>query len=210
MEVLHQLIIFFSNYGYIAVFCVLLACGFGLPIPEDITLVAGGVICGAFEGNLDVRVMAIVALCGVVIGDSIMFMLGKFLGPKVKTLPVLRKIFTEQIYQKMQSKVHRYGHWVLFVARFLPGLRAPIFMTAGISRKVPYWKFLLMDGTAALISVPIWVYAGYYFAHDLDRLVELVKHSEKMVIYGAIIVIASFAFVIWLRKRNKKRTNLHS
>ena len=27
----------FSNYGYIAVFLVLVACGFGVPIPEDIT-----------------------------------------------------------------------------------------------------------------------------------------------------------------------------
>ena len=38
------LIEFFSSYGYWAVFLVLLACGFGVPIPEDVTLVSGGVI----------------------------------------------------------------------------------------------------------------------------------------------------------------------
>ena len=37
---------FFTQYGYAAVFFVLVACGFGVPIPEDVTLVAGGVISG--------------------------------------------------------------------------------------------------------------------------------------------------------------------
>lgn len=205
MEVLHQLIDFFANYGYVAVFLVLLACGFGVPIPEDITLVAGGVICCALSSNLDVRIMLVVALAGVIVGDGIMFVLGRLLGPKVKTLPLLRKVFTDNIYRKMQEKVHKYGHWVLFVARFLPGLRAPIFMTAGISRKVPYWKFLLMDGTAALISVPVWVYAGYYFAHDLDDLVEWVKHSEAVVIISAILAVVIMFVVIFYKKYKLKR-----
>lgn len=205
MEVLHQLIGFFGSYGYVAVFLVLLACGFGVPIPEDITLVAGGVICCALASHLDVRIMLVVALAGVIVGDGIMFVLGRSLGPKVKTLPLLRRVFTENIYRKMQDKVHKYGHWVLFVARFLPGLRAPIFMTAGISRRVPYWKFLLMDGTAALISVPIWVYAGYYFAHDLDDLVEWVKHSEAIVIASASIAVVISIIVIIYKKYKSKR-----
>ena len=37
---------FFLQYGYAAVFAVLIACGFGVPIPEDITLVTGGIISG--------------------------------------------------------------------------------------------------------------------------------------------------------------------
>lgn len=206
MEILHELIAFFSNYGYFAVFLVLLACGFGLPIPEDITLVAGGVICCALSSNLDVRIMLVVSLLGVIIGDGTMFMLGRLLGPKVKTLPFLRRVFTDNVYKKMQEKIHKYGHWVLFVARFLPGLRAPIFMTAGISRKVPYWKFLLMDGTAALISVPIWVYAGYYFAHDLDDLVEWVKHSETVVIGSVAVLAIVLSVYFFIKKRKNTRS----
>jgi membrane protein DedA with SNARE-associated domain len=46
MTIFHVLLPIFTEYGYVAVFLVLLACGFGLPLPEDITLVAGGVIAG--------------------------------------------------------------------------------------------------------------------------------------------------------------------
>ncbi len=192
MEILNELIVFFTSYGYIAVFLVLVACGFGLPIPEDITLVSGGVIC-ALTNHLSVHTMLIVALMGVIIGDGTMFTLGRLLGPRVKKLPLLRRIFTEKIYQRMQEKVHKYGNWILFVARFLPGLRAPIFITAGISRRVSYWKFMIMDGSAALISVPLWVYSGYYFAHDLDELIEWVKHSETF-----ILSIVALGLLTWI------------
>lgn len=205
MEILHELIAFFTVYGYIAVFLVLIACGFGIPIPEDITLVAGGVICG-LAASMDVHLMVVVSLLGVIVGDGTMFMLGKLLGPRVKNVPLVKNVFTEKRYQQMQEKVHKYGNRILFVARFLPGLRAPIFVTAGISRRVSYWKFLVMDGGAALISVPLWVYAGYYFAHDLDDLLRWVKQSETF-----IISILAIVFVIWLIvsvvKKNKTKSN---
>ena len=90
MEILHELIAFFAIYGYIAVFLVLIACGFGVPIPEDITLVAGGVICG-LAATMDVHLMVTIALLGVIIGDGTMFMLGKLLGPRVKKSTAIKK-----------------------------------------------------------------------------------------------------------------------
>ena len=200
MEILHQLITFFSSYGYIAVFMVLIACGFGIPIPEDITLVSGGVICG-LAAALDVNFMVVVALVGVIIGDGAMFMLGRLLGPRVKKIPGLRQVFTEKSYKKMQEKIHRYGNWILFMARFLPGLRAPIYITAGISRRVSLWKFMFMDGGAALISVPLWVYAGYYFAHDLDSLISWVHHSETFIVCGLALALGAWLISCRLKRQ---------
>ena len=42
MSLIDLLEAFFTEYGYVAVFTVLVACGFGIPIPEDVTLVVGG------------------------------------------------------------------------------------------------------------------------------------------------------------------------
>ena len=53
---------FFLQYGYAAVFSVLIACGFGVPIPEDITLVTGGIISGL--GYTDVHIMVAVGMAG--------------------------------------------------------------------------------------------------------------------------------------------------
>lgn len=204
MEILHEMVAFFAVYGYIAVFLVLIACGFGLPVPEDITLVAGGVICG-LTADLNVHWMVAIALCGVIIGDGTMFTLGRLLGPRVKQLPLLRRVFTEKVYRQMQEKVHRYKHWILFVARFLPGLRAPIFITAGISRRVSLWRFLLMDGSAATISVPIWVYAGYYFAHDLDSLLSWLRHSETLVFAVLGVFVATWLLISRIKKRCRRK-----
>ena len=69
MDILQVLIDFFTGYGYFAVFFVLLICGFGVPIPEDITLVAGGVISGL--GYTHVHTMFAVGMAGVL--DSARF-----------------------------------------------------------------------------------------------------------------------------------------
>lgn len=197
MDILHYLINFFSGFGYLAVFVVLVLCGFGIPLPEDVTLVAGGVICAlslTANHHLNYHIMILVSFFGVVVGDGIMFALGRMLGPKVTRIPLIKMIMTPRVYIKMQGKAKKYGNKILFVARFLPGLRAPIFLTAGVSHKVSPWRFLLMDTLAALISVPVWVYLGYLFAYDLDRVLAWVSHSEMLVVIIALIIVA-FIFV---------------
>ena len=72
------LVAIFTDYGYFTVFFILLICGFGVPIPEDITLVAGGIIAGL--GFADVHTMVVVSLFGVLIGDGTMFTLGRIFG----------------------------------------------------------------------------------------------------------------------------------
>lgn len=208
MDMLHYLINFFSGFGYIAVFLVLVLCGFGIPLPEDVTLVAGGVICAlslSAHHHLNYQVMIIVAFLGVVVGDGIMFVMGYILGPKVTRIPLVRMILTPRVYVKMQTKAKKYGNKILFVARFLPGLRAPIFLTAGVSHKVSFWKFLLMDTLAALISVPIWVYLGFLFAYDLDRVLTWVTHSEMLLVsIVSALVIMTVIYHKYIKLKTKK------
>lgn len=207
MEILAYLISFFTDYGYISVFAVLVACGFGIPVPEDITLIASGVICALSHGQaneLSTYTMSIVALSGVLMGDSVMFTIGRIVGPKVTRVKGLRLIITKEAYEKIQEKAHRYGDKVLFLARFLPGLRAPLFLVAGVSHKVPFWKFLLMDGLAALISVPALVYLGYFFANDLDIVLGWVKHSETIVVGAIVALVIGIILFKWYKNRNKE------
>ena len=156
----------FTQYGYAAVFVVLVACGFGIPIPEDITLIAGGVISGL--GHSNAHIMVVVGMIGVLTGDGMMFLLGHFYGDRILKARFVKRLMPPQRYLQVQEKFDKHGSWVLFVARFLPGLRTPIYMTAGISRKVSVLRFILMDGLAALISVPLWVYLGNYGATNRE------------------------------------------
>ncbi len=207
MEILSYLIDFFTDYGYISVFAVLIACGFGIPVPEDITLIASGVICALSQDQshkLDIHIMAIVALIGVLLGDSIMFAIGRFLGPRVTRVKGLRFIITKEAYESIQDRANRYGDKVLFLARFLPGLRAALFLVAGVSHKVSFYKFIIMDGLAALISVPTLVYLGYFFANDLDKILNWVQHSEALIMIILFVGIASLLLYKWYKRYRSK------
>lgn len=189
---------FFVNFGYTAVFFVLVLCGFGVPIPEDITLVAGGVISGL--GYANVHVMFAVGMAGVLVGDGLMFMLGRWYGERILRFKLVSRLMPPKRYAQVQQKFDQYGNRVLFVARFLPGLRSPIFLTAGMSGKVSFWQWLLMDGFAALISVPIWVYLGNYGAENRDWLMHQVHRFQ----HGLFVLLGlGLAFFIywWWKKR---------
>ena len=193
------LINFFSNYGYFAVLFVLIICGFGVPIPEDITLVSGGVISGL--GYANVHIMLVVSLLGVLLGDSTMYWLGRIYGTKILRFRPMRKIVTLQRLRMVREKFSQYGNRVLFVARFLPGLRAPIYIVSGITRRVSYTRFVLIDFCAAIISVPIWVYLGELGAKNLDWLHAQIQKGQ-IVIYVLIALLALFLF--WKWKKSKK------
>ena len=191
---------FFTQYGYAAVFLVLVACGFGVPIPEDVTLVTGGVIAGL--GHANVHIMFAVGMAGVLVGDGLMFTAGRVYGHKILRFRFVQRVMTPKRYAQVQEKFDKYGNRVLFVARFLPGLRTPIYITAGISRKVSYWQFLLMDGLAALISVPIWVYLGAYGAENIDWLMHKVHQFQT----GIFVLIGIGAVLLgwwWCKKRQR-------
>ena len=86
------LISFFTDYGYWAVLFVLIICGFGVPIPEDITLVSGGVIAGLYPESVNSHLMLIVSMIGVLAGDSTMYWLGRIYGTRILRFRPMRKI----------------------------------------------------------------------------------------------------------------------
>ena len=195
------LINFFSEYGYFAVLFVLILCGFGVPIPEDITLVSGGVIAGLYPESVNPHIMFAVSMFGVLIGDSTMYWLGRIYGAKILRFRLIKKVVTLQRLKMVKEKFAQYGNWVLFFARFLPGLRAPIYVVSGITRKVSYTRFVLIDTLAALISVPVWVYLGHFGASNLDWL-RLQIEKGQIIIYA--IVASVILFVLWQWKKSRK------
>lgn len=200
MEILNFLVGFFTSYGYFAVFGVLILCGFGLPVPEDVTLIAGGVISAL--GDTNVHFMFGVGMAGVLVGDGVVFSAGYFFGPKILENKFVKKFVTPERYNSVQNQFEKYGKWVVFMARFMPGLRTPIFLSAGISKRVTYARFLLTDGFAAVISVPIWIYMGYFLAHNFNDLLAYM-HRAQAVIFGLLGAAILFIVYKFLKKRKR-------
>ena len=169
-------------------------------IPEDLTLVTGGVISGL--GYTRSHWMVVVGMLGVLAGDGFMFVAGRLWGQKILKFKPIARVMTPKRYAQVQEKFDKYGNWVLFVARFLPGLRTAVFVTAGISRKVSYTRFILMDGLAALVSVPVWIYLGEYGAHNIDWLMAKM-HSLQSGIFTVLGILAVVLAWFWWKKRQR-------
>jgi membrane protein DedA with SNARE-associated domain len=205
MDLLQQLITLFAENGYVAVFIALMICGAGLPLPEDITLVAGGVIAGL--GYANVHVMFALTMFGVLLGDAAIFLLGHHYGPRMLKWRLVARVLTPERYARVQEKFDRYGNRVLFFARFLPGMRTTVYITAGTTHRVSFWRFLLIDTLAALISVPFWVYLGYIGANNHEWLVKWMRRGQTSlwVVVGILLVTL---LVLWWRHRCRTRCNL--
>ncbi|MFM8637720.1 MAG: DedA family protein, partial [Betaproteobacteria bacterium] len=75
-----------------------------------------------------------------------------------------------------------------------------VFVSAGLSRRVPFGTWLMMDGFAALISVPIWVYLGYFGALNRDWMFSVLRQFQ-VGIFVLLGIGALVGGVIWWRRR---------
>jgi membrane protein DedA with SNARE-associated domain len=200
---LDRLIDFLLNfYGptpYLLILGVLFACGMGLPIPEDITLFAAGVL--AYYGVVNIWLMIVVALLGVLAGDTMMYLLGSGYGRKLTKTWFFKRLIPDQRLNAVKVKFHERGNKLIFAARFMPGLRAPIFFTSGLLH-LPYRVFMFYDGSAAIISVPAIIGAVYIFGDELDAVVRFIERLE----HGIFLVILALVLAIlikWYLMRRK-------
>jgi membrane protein DedA with SNARE-associated domain len=200
--------------GYALVLGLLLLCGLGLPLPEDIILVSGGVLAwvaspleevsfSAMIRDDGLLTMVAVGLAGILAGDSIIYFVGRRLGVHVAEHRLLRRIVTPAKLERVETLLRRRGKIVVLVARYLPGLRAPTYFTVGHSR-LPYWEFLLFDGIAALISAPLWVCLGFWFGEDVHQAArEAARFGNYLLI--AVAVVGAALLARWLQRRSGAR-----
>ena len=187
---------FFTNYGYLSVAVVLLMCGFGVPIPEDIVLISSGIICAISLGKVNLLIMLFVALFGVLAGDIIVFTLGYVFGTKVLQLSFVKRFVTDELYSSVQNKVMNHSNKLLFLARFMPGVRVAIYLIVGTTKQVSYIRFILCDLSAATISVPILVYLGFYFSNNIGHIIHYVHYAERYILSSILLIfIAGFVFL---------------
>ncbi len=191
-----------GGWSYLGLLLVLLAAGTGLPLPEDIPLILAGFLVS--RGNGDLYLMMLTGLAGVLIGDSILFCLGRRYGPGIVEHRWFRRFAKPWLIERAQHKYENHGAKILFAARFMPGLRAVLFLTAGVFR-VPYWKFLTFDGSAALISVPVWIWAGWKFSNEIREVFAGARVASYIIF--AVLAVALLVWILWEYNHNLKRRN---
>jgi membrane protein DedA with SNARE-associated domain len=192
--------------GYVGVFSVLIACGLGLPLPEDVALITGGYLAGKGPpvGVGSLWGMIFVGLAGILIGDSIIFRAGATYGEALLDTRLGRHIPGDKV-ARIIALFERHGAKFIMVARFLPGVRAVTYFVAGTTG-VPYWKFLLFDGLAACLSAPFWVMLGHWAGKHrmLNKAWNVAKEVQFGILTAVLGAITLWVVVVLVRKRMHK------
>jgi len=189
---------------YSLIIALMLASSFGMPFPEEITLISAGFIAHmalhpeVFPPPIDTSAavnpitIAVICLFSVFGSDFLVFMLGRKYGSRMLRAKIFERYRKSTTMRKVEGFTEKYGALACGIFRFTPGLRFPGHFACG-SMGIPKWKFIVVDGTAALLTVPTQVLLIAYYG---EFMLEFMKEFKVLV----ILVIVGLAVFYLVRK----------
>ena len=190
-----------QDYGgwiYLLLFLIIF-CETGLVVtpflPGDSLLFVAGTLAGA--GAMNAHVLVAVLTVAAVIGNSVNYAAGRWLGTRVfrdQDSWLFKKAYLERTHRYFE----RFGGRTIIITRFVPIVRTYAPFVAGIGA-MDYRRFLLFNVIGAVLWVALIVYAGYLFGN-----VAFVSNNLTLVIFGIIVISMSPAIIEVVRHRLKR------
>ncbi len=194
--VLHNI----TTFTYFGIFTFLMLTVFGFPFPEDAVLLLSGAILS--RGIIRPMPTLSVAYFGVVTGDMMLYFIGRRYGILVVTHRAFRSILNEARIDRARRWFHKWGNSLVFFGRHLVGVRAQVFLCAGIFR-VSAGRVLLYDSISALLGVPFMIFLGYCFGENFHRL----KDTVSLWQWTAVIIVMAAAALYFIFRRIRRNRN---
>lgn len=200
---------------YALVVGLMFASSFGFPLPEEVTIVSASLTAfmanhpnrypPPYEGAIGVNSITLALICvlSVFISDYVIYWIGSYFGDKLIRHPRWKKKFEGKSFQRVQKWIHDYGTLAPCIFRFTPGLRFPGHMMCG-AIGLPRWKFILVVGLAAAITVPTQVILISIYGEVILNLLSKIK---LIAIAGAVIATLVFVFMKWRSSRKRDQAN---
>ena len=183
--------------SYLGILIFLILTGCGLPIPEEVPIVAAGI--WSASGDLIPWLAFVTCVVGALIGDCVMYAIGHHFGHGLlKDHPRFARFLHAEREAKFEDLIRRHGLKVLLIARFMVGIRSPVYLSAGILR-VGFRRFLLMDIFCASAVVGLFFGVSYLWG---ERIAHLVKTSE-VALTVVIVLVVAIVGVVYMRRRRR-------
>ena len=185
--------------GYVVLFSLLFSCGLGVPLPEDIPLLAAGALIGSH--HMELIPAAIAAWCGIVGGDCVLYWFGRRYGLNITKVPLLGKHFTKTRILRAEQLFANYGAAVVAIGRLFAGIRGAMVVAAGAIR-YHFAKFVIADGLAALVSGGLFLWLGHKFGENLHTVAHHIHRSGGWILAGVVILV--LVLVLWKIRAARK------
>lgn len=186
---------------YLGIAGALILTGCGLPIPEEGFIILAGI--AAASGSVDPWGALAACLIGALIGDCVMYAIGYHFGHNLlRDHPRLTRFLRPEREARIERMIAMHGWKVLFMARFLVGLRSPVYLTAGILR-MPFRRYLAIDAVCAAIVVSTFFGLSYLFADRVQAWWTKMQHAEVALTVAIVLGVAGVGLFFFLRHRRR-------
>jgi membrane protein DedA with SNARE-associated domain len=189
-----------QRFTYLGILAALLLGSVGVPIPEEMPIVAAGIL--SHEGLARWWLALPVCVLGVLAGDVVLYWAGRRWGERLLRWRVVRHVLTRARADWLKAAYREHAMKTVAMARHVTGLRAAAFLTAGIAR-VPFWKFILADAAAAAVTVPLAFGLAYFFTHQINAILADVHRVERWLALAGLVAVAG-ALVVYSVRGNRR------
>lgn len=202
---------------YSLVIAFMIASSFGFPIPEEVTIISLGFIAhmamnpatfpppDGISSAINPISAAIVCLLAVFLSDLLVFILGKKFGSKMLRSQMFSRYRNSETMGKVERFTQKYGVLACGIFRFTPGLRFPGHFACG-SMGIPTWKFVAVDGGAAVLSVPTQVLLIAFYGEIMFKTLKEFKITVFSVL--AIVLVIYIVRKLFSHRSNKDQNSV--
>ncbi|HEX6136475.1 MAG TPA: DedA family protein [Casimicrobiaceae bacterium] len=162
---------------------------------DSILFIAGTVVAVA---SLNVHVLVIVLIIAAVLGDSVNYAVGHYLGPKAFERRDSRW-FRQEYLRRTQAFYDKYGGVTIIIGRFVPIIRTFAPFLAGVAG-MSYRRFLSYNVIGGCLWISSLVYAGYLFGN-----IRWVKDNLSLIVVAIVVVSLIPAITTFVRERRGAR-----
>lgn len=162
---------------------------------DSILFIAGTVVAIA---GLNVHLLVALLVVAAILGDSVNYAIGHYIGPKVFDKPDSRW-FKQSHLRYTQKFYDKYGGVTIIMGRFVPIVRTFAPFLAGVAG-MSYRRFLAFNVIGAIAWITSLVYAGYVFGN-----IPWVKNNLSLIVVGIVVVSLLPAVLTYLQERREQR-----
>ena len=191
----------FGGWTYLILFLVIF-CETGLVVtpilPGDSLLFALGAFAANpyLKGPLELEWLLITLTMAAILGDTVNYAIGKFLGPKVFHYEDSR-FFRKEYLERTHQFYEKFGGKTIVIARFMPIIRTFAPFVAGIGR-MTYRKFVVFNIAGGIFWIASFLLGGYYFGN-----IPAVKANFTLVLLVIVVISVLPGFIEYLRQRRR-------
>ena len=161
---------------------------------DSILFISGTVVATA---GLDVHLLVGLLIVAAVLGDSLNYAIGHYIGPRVYERPDSRW-FKQAHLRRTQAFYDKYGGVTIIIGRFIPIIRTFAPFLAGVAG-MSYRRFLSYNIIGGVVWISVLVYAGYLFGN-----IPWVKQNLTLIVLGIVVVSLLPAITTFVQERRRR------